>query len=382
MKYESITASTDALAMLPSADLVTALDLVAKVKPKRNSFPILECAYLHARGNGIVIRTTDLDLAGMAIIDDVLVDPGFAAVVPVKALMGALKGLDDGDVTLIAGEDKLTVQLGDVVSKIDLQDAADFPLLKSIDYTHSAEFSFDDFSAILNRTAFAMSTEETRFYLNGIYFNAPEPGRLEVVATDGHRMGISRQAMPSGFEGMPSIIVPSAAIKVLQSLKPAQVQNAVLMSVNDQYARFQATVKGVRFVTITKLINASYPVYSRVVPTHWENTLTIERDALLKVAKLMKARATGKSLAVRLEVQGSSLTARCKGQDCETAISKPCESDIEDAVIGLNVRYLYDLVNKAEGDTLTLILGDGDGPVRMYGSGDDAATYVQMPMRL
>ena len=365
------------------AALLKALGHVHRVVEKRNTIPILANVLLRADGEGLRLRATDLDIEVTDTIAADVPERG-ATTVPAHVLYDIVRKLPDGaQVSLeISGEGgQMQIRSGRSRFMLQALPESDFPDLAAGDMPHRFTVPAAELKRLIDKTQFAISTEETRYYLNGIYLHAIDAGgqpMLRAVATDGHRLARVELAAPAGSEGMPGVIVPRKAVAEIQKL----VENAdesVLLELSS--AKVRLTVGGV--VLTSKLIDGTFPDYQRVIPSGNDKLLTVEREDFARAVDRVSTISSERGRAVKLAINDGRLTLSVNNPDSGSA-TEEIEVDYDSAPIdiGFNARYLLDITGQLDGDTALFKFADPGSPTIIQDREGSAALYVLMPMRV
>lgn len=234
---------------------------------------------------------------------------------------------------------------------------------------------------MIDRTKFAISTEETRYYLNGIYLHAVEVDGekfLRAVATDGHRLARVETALPKGAENMPGVIAPRKAITEVRKLID-ETTSPIDIALSD--TRIRLEFDGV--VLTSKLIDGTFPDYERVIPTDNDKILVVDSNVFAAAVDRVSTISSEKSRSIKLAVNPGLLTLSATSAENGSA-TEELEVGYTDAEleIGFNSRYLLDITSQIEGDEAQFILADPASPTIVRDTGDDRALYVLMPMRV
>jgi DNA polymerase-3 subunit beta len=241
-----------------------------------------------------------------------------------------------------------------------------------------------DFRAALEAVAFAISTEETRYYLNGIYMHMPEAGTLRMVATDGHRLGRHDVSVPM-TEAIPGVIVPHKCVKHLLKLTGKGSPDTLKVIVNTVKVMF---IIG-NVTVLSKLIDGTFPDYNRVMPTTFQREVTFNRAAMIEGVKAVGCVSSERGRAVKLSFESSENIGNREGFKATLSVNNP---DLGNATYGLQVEgeamngfemgcnqsYLLDILNADDAETVTFKLTDCSAPILISGRTD----YVLMPMRV
>jgi DNA polymerase III subunit beta len=235
-----------------------------------------------------------------------------------------------------------------------------------------------DMRDLIDATRFAISTEETRYYLNGIYIHKAESGELCAVATDGHRLAMTRQALPSGAAQMPSIILPRKAVSELRKLLD-DFDGDVLVGLSETRAEFRFGV--VRLTS--KLIDGTFPDYTRVIPVGNDRIMQVDVGAFSAAVDRVSTIASEKSRSVKMGLRSGVLTLSASNTDASSATE---ELEVSyggpEMEIGFNARYLLDIAGQVNSDMVEFALADQGAPSLVRAPGDEASLFVLMPMRV
>jgi len=368
---------------LDRTNLLKSLTHVHRVVERRNTVPILSNVLIKADGSEIGFKATDLDLEVSEAINAMIETPG-ATTVPAHMMHDIVRKLPDGaEVVLETSGDGATLSIQSGRSRFSLQmlPESDFPDLTAAEYSHSFSLAAGALKRLIDRTQFAISTEETRYYLNGIYFHAvegPEGQMFRAVATDGHRLAQAEIPAPEGSVGMPGIIVPRKAVGEIQKLLEDTDANVeVELSPN----KIRLTVGTV--VLTSKLIDGTFPDYTRVIPQNNDKELVVDRAAFKDAVDRVSTISSDRGRAVKLALDDGRLTLTVTNPDSGTATEEiAADYQAEPLEIGFNSRYLLDIANQLESETARFRLADPGSPTLIQDQDDDGTLYVLMPMRV
>jgi DNA polymerase-3 subunit beta len=361
--------------------LLRSLSHVQSVVERRNTIPILSNVQITAETNSLSLTATDLDLSIVENIDTDIVEAG-GTTVPAQTLFDIVRKLPDGaDVELSMGEDRrLSLKSGRSKFTLACLPREDFPVMSGGDLPHSFNVPASELRRLIDKTRFAISTEETRYYLNGIYLHvAPgDDAKLRAVATDGHRLAQVETALPEGAKGMPGVIIPRKAVGELRKLIDEQADD-IEVSLSDTKIRF--SFGGV--VLISKLIDGTFPDYTRVIPEGNEKFLEADCHMLADAVDRVSTISTDRTRSVKLNIEKDKIVLSVNSPENGTATEEVAVSYGSDVMeIGFNARYLLDILAQIEGDTVKAELADSASPTILRDSEDLQALYVLMPMRV
>jgi DNA polymerase-3 subunit beta len=365
------------------AALLRALGHVQSVVERRNTIPILSNVLLRAEDGQLSLSATDMDLEMVASVAAQGARKG-ATTAPAHTLYDIVRKLREGaQVELDASGEKgsMTLRSGRSVFTLACLPPEDYPLMAGGDLAHGFSLSTTDLKRLIDRTRFAISTEETRYYLNGIYLHAAKSGdmpMLRAVATDGHRLARMEIPLPEGAQGMPGVIVPRKTVTEIRKLID-ELDQDVAVSLSDTKIRF---VFGNAVLT-SKLIDGTFPDYDRVIPANNDKILEVICKDFADAVDRVSTISTEKSRAVKLAIERGNLTLSATSAENGTA-SEELEVRYSAAPleIGFNSRYLLDIAEQIEGEGARFALADAASPTVVRDTADGSALYVLMPMRV
>jgi DNA polymerase-3 subunit beta len=370
-------------ATIERATLLKCLSHVQSVVERRNTIPILSNVLIEASGNGTVrLMATDLDLQVVETMGAVSVDTPGAITVSAHLLFDIARKLPDGSqVSLEAAENRMVVKAGRSRFTLSTLPRDDFPMIVEGDLPTSFEVPAATLAQLIDRTRFAISTEETRYYLNGIFLHVSED-ELKAAATDGHRLARFTLARPAGAEGMPDVIVPRKCVAELRKLLEEALDTAVLVDLSASKVRF--TLGGANGVVLTsKLIDGTFPDYTRVIPTGNDKLLKINPKTFFEGVDRVATIATEKTRAVKMALEQDRIVLSVTSPDNGTAAEEvPASYAGTGFEIGFNANYLKDILGQIDSDTVELHLADAGAPTLIRQDDKSPALYVLMPMRV
>jgi DNA polymerase III subunit beta len=366
------------------AALLKALGHVQSVVERRNTIPILSNVLLVADEGTLTLTATDLDLA---IVEGAVAQTSIAGATTVAAhtLFDITRKLPDGaQVELATSDGRLALSAGRSRFQLSTLPREDFPAIADGDLPFGFSLPATTLKQMIDKTKFAISTEETRYYLNGIFLHVTEEAKpaLRAVATDGHRLARVAIDRPEGAVGMPDIIVPRKCVNELRKL----LDEAANDSGSD--VRVQLSASRIRFtlnnaVLSSRLIDGTFPDYSRVIPTANDKLMRIDTAALREGADRVSTIATDKTRAVKLSMGDDKLTLAVTSPENGTASEELAASYTSTPMdIGFNSRYLLDILDNIESGEVEIHLADGASPTLIREGKDSQAIYVLMPMRV
>lgn len=369
--------------ILERSNLLKSLNHVHRVVERRNTIPILSNVLLAAEGQSLELKATDLDLE-VTEATAAKVERGGATTVPAHLLYDIVRKLPEGaEVMLKTDEDgnAMTVASGRSSFRLQCLPQSDFPELSAGSFSHIFRLESTALKGLIDKTQFAISTEETRYYLNGIYFHAIETGgklKLRSVATDGHRLARAEMDAPAGSEGMPGIIIPRKTVSELQKLVD-DPDVAVTTELSDTKIRF--TIGSV--ILTSKLIDGTFPDYQRVIPTGNDKKLIIDRESFARAVDRVSTISSERGRAVKLSISDGQMTLTVNNPDSGSATEELAADYSSDPIeIGFNAKYLLDVAAQLSGSEARFMLADAGSPTLIHDTSDEHALYVLMPMRV
>ncbi len=368
---------------LERTDLLKSLTHVHRVVERRNTIPILSNVLLRCDGGQLRLKATDLDLEISETVAAMVEQPG-ATTVPAHMIYDIVRKLPDGSQVLLeTSADNATLEIRASRSRFALQmlPEADYPDLTAGEFSHSFTIPARDLKRLVDSTQFAISTEETRYYLNGIYFHTvetPTGERFRAVATDGHRLAQAELLAPAGSAGMPGIIVPRKTVGEMQKL----------LEDPDAEVRIEISETKIRITTgnvvlTSKLIDGTFPDYGRVIPQHNDKTLQVDRDEFREAVDRVSTISSERGRAVKMALSEGRMVLTVVNPDSGSATEElAVDYEADPIEIGFNSRYLLDIAAQLQMDTATFRFADPGAPTLIQDDGAEDALYVLMPMRV
>jgi DNA polymerase-3 subunit beta len=364
--------------------LLRSLGHVQSVVERRNTIPILANVLIKADKNGISFTATDMDLE---INEKVAADVGKpgAKTAPAHTLYDIVRKLPDGaQVELSASENsnQITLSSGRSNFKLGSLPIDDFPQMAEGDLQHHFSLTSADLKTLIDRTRFAMSVEETRYYLNGIFLHTTKTkgdvSVLRAVATDGHRLARIEMPAPKTVETIPGVILPRKTVQEVRKLLD-ETSSDIQIDLSASKVRF--TFDDV--VITSKLIDGTFPDYERVIPSGNDKMLELDAKMFSAAVDRVATISSEKSRAIKIALGKNVLTLSASSPDAGSAVE---ELEVaykgEGIEIGFNARYLLDILAQIEGVGARFSMADAASPTVVQDVADTSALYVLMPMRV
>jgi DNA polymerase III subunit beta len=364
------------------AALLRALGHVQSVVERRSTIPILSNVLLKADGGTISLATTDMDLEMTESLAADVTKSG-AITAPAVTLHDIVRKLPDNKVQieLDPSGNFITIRAGRSDFRLSSLPVADFPQFGGASLPTSFSIPAADLRALIDRTKFAMSTEETRYYLNGIYIHATEADGvplLRAVATDGHRLARFQMPLPEGAQSMPGVIMPRKMVLELRKLLD-EAADTIRVSLSENKITFAFD----HIILTSKLIDGTFPDYQRVIPSGNDKVIEVDPKIFSGAIDRVSTISDGKSRAVKITLNGHTMTLSANSPDAGSAKEDiEVRSDAEPLEIGFNARYLLDITSQVDGEGCRMSMSDPSAPTIIQDTSDPSALYVLMPLRV
>lgn len=374
-----------AAALVEHAPLKAALARVKRTVERRSRIAILCNVRLRADGGALRLTTTDLDRECDYRIPGA-VDSHFDVTAPAHMLADIIakaKGCDAVALDIRAGGGAVNVDTGGPVASVFALPSHDWPKEMRSPWTNTFVLSAEQVRQLFGRTVFAISTEETRYYLNGVFLHVSGGGRLNGVATDGHRLAHATIDTPEGAEGMPGVIVPAAAVKeVIHAFTGKKAPASVTVRLNENRIQFEAGP----LVYTSKLIDGTFPAYDRVIPAGNDKIMRVNRDEFAALVEQVTTISSERGRAIKftlcpLGVTGSVINPDSGTTKGELVLDEEAEGFTGEMDIGFNGRYLLDICGSL-GERIEMRFADPGTPALFLDMTDPTFRAVCMPMRV
>lgn len=361
-----------------------ALSHVQSVVERRNTIPILSNVMIEAAKGQLKLTATDLDIEIVEALPADVLRNG-SATAPAHMLYDIVRKLPEGSqvlVELLTSEGgRLQVSAGSVRFELACLPREDFPQMAAGALPHRFRLAADDLKRMIDKTRFAISTEETRFYLNGIYLHAAKEGKshlLRAAATDGHRLARFEAELPDGAADMPGVIIPRKTVAEVRRLLD-DAEGAVDVALSD--TKIQFVTDGIELTS--KLIDGTFPDYQRVIPSGNDKSLVVDPKEFSQAVDRVSTISADKTRAVKLNLSSDKLTLTVVNPESGTAQEELGVTYNAPAIeIGFNARYLLDITGQIGGKEARFLLADSGSPTLIEDADDPSTLYVLMPMRV
>ncbi|MGY9045515.1 MAG: DNA polymerase III subunit beta [Rhodobacterales bacterium] len=363
--------------------LLKAVSQAQSVVERRNTIPILANVLIEAEGASVQFRATDLDIE---VLDKAaaMVERAGATTVSAVTLHEIVRKLPDGALVTLSEEPssgRLTVEAGRSNFSLATLPREDFPVMASSEYSATFTAPAKVLRRLFDKSKFAISTEETRYYLNGVYLHTAEGDggrKLRCVATDGHRLARIDADLPIGAEDMPGVIVPRKTVGELRKL----------LEDDDMKIEVSVSETKIRFATpdislISKVIDGTFPDYTRVIPQGNTRRLEVDAAEFAKAVDRVATVSSERSRAVKLSLDEDRLILSVNAPDSGAAEEELAVAYSDEKLeIGFNAKYLLEIASQVDRENAVFMFNSSGDPTLMREGNDMSAVYVVMPMRV
>lgn len=363
--------------------LLRGLGRVQGIVERKTTLPILANVLLEAAEGELHLTATDLEVGMKSSYAASVKTPG-RVTVAAKKLYEIIKELPEGDVSIRAKENAwIEIRCGKAIFNIVGLAADEFPFFPQLGREQLIELQGAELKEMIEKTLFSVSTDESKYNLNGIYFKAvQEEGRdlLRLVATDGHRLALIQRSLAAlGMDELSrGVIFPRKGIVELKKLTD-EGPGPILLGFHDN----NAVAKKDQTTVVMRLVDGDFPDYQRVIPKGNEFVATIDTDPLLHALRRMAILSSERSKGVKLHLTRNVLEISSSNPELGDA-REELEIDYQgpEIAIGFNARYLIDVLNVQNESKITLHLKDNLSPGLVRAERDSDVMAVVMPMRL
>lgn len=352
------------------------------VVEKRNTIPVLANVLIRVEGDTISMTATDMEIEMNECISASVEQSG-AVTVPAHTLYDIVRKLPEGSQIEFTSTNpnQLTLSSGRSHFKLGCLPVEDFPKMPEGDLQHRFRLTSSDLRYLIDRSRFAISNEETRYYLNGIFLHAAKQGdnaTLRAVATDGHRLARVEKPSPDGAQSMPSVIVPRKTVGEVRKLLE-EAQDEIGIELSESKIRF--AFKGAMLTS--KLIDGTFPEYERAIPSNNDKVLDVDTVALTAAADRVATISSDKARTIKFSLSPGHLVLSATSPEAGSA-TEEIEVAYEGAMleVGFNARYLLDVLQQIQGPRTHISFSDSAAAVIVTDPEEPSALYVLMPLRV
>ncbi len=359
--------------------LLKALSNVNGAVEKKNTIPVLQNVKVEAKDGKVTLCATDMDILVTSSFDSAIKNEG-ATTVPAQMFYDIVRKIPDTISITILQDNATILQIKSGKSKYNLPciDASEFPALTEGDLGADIEIEADKLSKMIDKTRFAISSDETRYYLNGLFMQSVKKDsgfELRTVATDGHRLAMSYLAMPN-LDVEFGVILPKKSVNEVRRIIDGTSKIKVALS------RAKIKIATDQITIVSKLIDGDFPDYDKVLPKNNTQVATINKKALFDCVDRVSTVASDKHRSVKFTLENNKITLQINANDGSFAYEElDVKYEGEKVEIGFNSRYLLDVIGQVDKEELLMKFKDGNSPA-LVEANDFNAAFVIMPVRI
>lgn len=363
--------------------LLKAMSQAQSVVERRNTIPILANVLIEAEGAEVSFRATDLDIE---VVDKATaqVERAGASTVGAHTLHEIVRKLPDGALVQLIDDGasgRLEVRAGRSNFSLATLPREDFPVMATSEYSCNFSAPAPVLRRLFDKSKFAISTEETRYYLNGVYMHASDGASgkvLRCVATDGHRLARIDAPLPAGADDLPGVIVPRKTVGELRKLLDDDDME-IAVSVSETKIRFATPL-----ITLTsKVIDGTFPDYTRVIPAGNTRRLEVDAAEFAQAVDRVSTVSSERSRAVKLSLEDDRMILSVNAPDSGAAEEELAVAYSDERLdIGFNAKYLLEIAGQVDRENAVFLFNSSGDPTLMREGNDESAVYVVMPMRV
>tara|TARA_B100000900_G_scaffold415571_1_gene446012 strand:+ start:1366 stop:2481 length:1116 start_codon:yes stop_codon:yes gene_type:complete len=349
---------------------------------KKNSLPILSNILIEANNSQLILSSTDMDISIIEKIDCNVLENG-ATTINSQILYDIVRKIDENsEIEIISNDGKLlTLRASGSRFSLACLPKEDYPIIDQEINGTNLKINSKILFKLIDKTKFAISNEETRYFLNGLYFNITNENNenaVTLVGTDGHRLAKFSYIIKDKIDQISGVIIPKKTIYELSKLL-SDIDHDIEISLSSNKIIF--TIGNIIFMS--KLIDGSFPDYKRVIPKDNLNILKINRGLLLSAVDRVSTIANEKSPVIKFKLLNNILNLNTVNNESSTASEDlNIIYDGDDIEIGFNSKYIMDIVNNLEDEEITIKLKDNTSPIIALENSNTNLVYVLMPMRV
>ncbi len=349
---------------------------------KKNSLPILSNILIEAKTNELILSSTDMDISIIEKVDCSVLEQG-STTINSQILYDIVRKIEENSIIEIISNNGKLLTLRADGSRFSLAclPKEDFPMIDQDNSGANITLNSKILFKLIDKTKFAISNEETRYFLNGLYFSISKiqnKNTVTLVGTDGHRLAKFSHDIEENIDQISGVIIPKKTIYELSKLL-SEIDKDVFISISSNKIVFNIG----EIIFISKLIDGSFPDYKRVIPKDNINILKIKREILLSAVDRVSTIANEKSPVIKFKLLKNILNLNTINNESSTA-SEDLKINYEgdEIEIGFNSKYIMDIVNNLEDDEVIIKLKDNASPILALENSNAHLVYVLMPMRV
>ena len=362
--------------------LLNSLAHVQNIVEKRHTVPILSNILIDTNKNNLIISATDMDIVFTEVVKSTIIEEG-SITTSAHTLYEIVRKITEGnEIELISNDgNRLSIRSGNSKFSLSCLPKEDFPKIEEINVENDFDIKAEILKKIIDKTRFAISTEETRYYLNGVYIHFVEINnqkKLRAVSTDGHRLAKFETNFPEGVDNIPGVIIPKKTIVELRKLLD-EFEDEVKISLNQNKIVFYF-----KDITLSsKLIDGSFPDYEKVIPKDNDKSFLVENKTIYEAVDRVSTVSSEKSKSVKLLISNNLVSLSSNSAETGSGAEDiTVEYSGEKIEIGYNAKYLLEIIKQIEGNKIAFKLQDSSSPSIIHDPEDEDALYILMPMRV
>ncbi len=360
-------------------DLLATLYWTQSIVERRNTMPILANVLIESQKNEIRVTATDLEVGVRGTIEAQVGKEG-TVTVNAKKLYEIIREIPNEEINLKRLENQwVEITSGRSVFKVVGMDAREFPQFPLVDSKTMSTTSAVTLKGMIERTIFAVSTDETRYSLNGVFVEQGEGGKVKMVATDGHRLAFEEQVLgPLGLSK--GVILPRKGLAELKKLLDSSAEGVISISLQENMALL---TRG-HVELFMRLVDGDFPDYTKVIPKGNPNIVKVEHEDLLQALRRVSILSSERYKGIKMEFSSAKVSISANNPDLGEAVEEiDAEYEGRPIAIGFNARYLLDVLTVLGGEgSINVELKDELSPSVIRKFGNEGYLYVLMPMRL
>ena len=359
--------------------LFKSLSHVQSIVEKKSTLPILSHILMEAKDDNLILSATDMDISIKEKIKCNIIEEG-STTVSAHTLYDIIRKISDSsEIEIISNNGKLlSLRAGKSKFSLGCLPKEDFPIIEIGDLESELFIESPTLLKLIDKTRFAVSNEETRYFLNGIYFHINKSNQLSIVATDGHRLAKFDLNLKDKADDIPGVIIPKKTVNELHKLL-IDFTDSIKIKLNSNKIVFFIGES----ILISKLIDGNFPDYKRVIPKDNNNFLKVNRQEFSLAVDRVSTITSDKSPVIKLKLLKNIMNLSSVNSENGTA-TEDIETEYSgtEIEIGFNSKYILEMINNLEDEDITLNFKDSSSPVIAKEESNQDLVYVLMPMRV
>lgn len=362
------------------ASLSAALSHVQSVVERRNIVPILSNVLIEAQSDEIKITATDMDIVVSEKITASIKKPG-SITVDAHMFYDIVRKLEDEseiEIDFNHEKSKINILSKNCSFSLSVLSSKDFPKLDDEIYESAFSINSLEFKSLIDQCKFAVSSEETRYNLNGVYMHYKE-GCLRMVATDGHRLSCADSSSSLNVKDFEGVIIPKKSVTEIRKIIDS-IEGELLISISDNKIK----INNDYFVFVSKLIGAKFPDYENLMPENNDISIEISARDFSKAVDRVSIITNEKFKGIKFSLAGDKFSVSSKNDDGSFAIEtlKVTSNSEKEFEVGFNARYVSDVMSVIKGDKIIFKFKDNFSPAVLSETSNNRFQYIIMPMRV